>query len=329
MTQQKIRTILRPICEYCSGETRHVIKGPKNNKRIEYRPFCGRSCSLKSTIATKKENGTYVNVAGRGEFYDDSLEWCNNNQTFIIEQYDKGESVLGIQRLSPLKEQCRRKHIEDIINKAGMSVRGIEQNGKILQLEKAKTTSLAKYGYANASSSPNIKNKREETFQKRYGVSNPFQHPEVKEKIYQTNIDRYGHPNPGCHAPRNKKLSYPHRVLSAKLNDYGILHENEVVIYNAEIFSKYKAPRVDIMIGDLVVEVFGDYYHANPIKYLPSDLISLFKGKVEAQEIWARDLVRLEKLGQCGYRTMIVWEYEIKYHLSEVIQRIKNELSYQ
>lgn len=210
---------------------------------------------------------------------------------------------------------------------AHRELRGVKQNGKPLQLELAKATSLKRFGYENASSSPDVKIKRQNTFQERLGVSNPFQSKEVKKRIYEINIQRYGHPNPACHAERNKKLSSPHKKLSDKLNACGIEHLNEAVIYNTLVFSKYKAPRVDILVGNLVVEVFGDYYHANPKKYTGSDLISLFKGKIEAKEIWARDAVRINKLHECGLSTLVVWEFDIKNNLDKVIERIKNELS--
>jgi hypothetical protein len=252
-------------------------------------------------------------------------EWVEENSNLIIVTYTKGHSILHIQSLCPIK--IGRDLIIGVITSAGLPIRGIQQNGKALQLEKARETSRKHYGYDNASSSPEIKQKREKTFLERYGVSNPFQHEGIKKKIGETNIVKYGHPNPGCHHKNSVKLSHPHRMLSEKLFENNITHENEVVIYDASVFTKYKAPRVDIMIGRLVVEVFGDYYHANPRKYLPSDLISLFRGKKQAHEIWSHDFARLEKLCRCGYQTMVVWEYDIKHNLTAVIERIQHELS--
>jgi hypothetical protein len=255
---------------------------------------------------------------------EEAKMWASENSKTILAMYDVGNSVNYIQRAAPIK--MGRDVIEQVLIRSGRELRGIKQNGKSLQLELAKATSLVRFGYENASSSPAIKSKREKTFQKRLGVSNPFQDPDIKKRMEQIKIERYGHPNPACHAERNRKLSSPHKKLSAKLIEHGIEHLNEVVIYNVEVFSKYKAPRVDILIGDLAIEVFGDYYHANPKKYLPSDLISLFKGKKEAQEIWAADKLRIEKLNVCGFKTMVIWEFEIKRNLDIVIERIKDEL---
>lgn len=240
--------------------------------------------------------------------------------------YLDGYSIHGIQQQAPLK--MGRDLIENAIIEAGHQLRGLAQNGKPFQVELARATSIQRFGYANASSSPRVKKKREATFLHRYGVANPFQDKKIKQKIIITNIERYGHPYPGTHAKQRVKISSPHQLLSSALMSVGIDHVNEVVVYRQDVFSKNKAPRIDITIGNFAIEVFGDYFHANPLKYRASDLISRFSGKVEAAKIWEEDALRLQKLRQCGYHTMVVWERDIKTDLPTVINRIQNELEH-
>lgn len=250
--------------------------------------------------------------------------WIAENIKTILMLYSEGHSINAIRKMPPIR--LGRDELEAAITSSGIALRGMAQNGKALQIKMAKVTSLERFGYENASSSPVIKMKRQQTFQARLGVSNPFQDQKIKDRIRETHIRKYGHPYPGAHSLKRTRISGPHQRLSDALAKHGISHHNEVVIYRPDVFSKFKAPRVDILIEGLIVEVFGDYFHANPIKYRASDLISSFKGKCEAASIWESDDNRLQKLQRCGFKTLVVWEYDVKTDLSSVIERIQNEL---
>lgn len=257
---------------------------------------------------------------------DETRLWIETNAETILNLFQEGSSINWIRTIAPV--QLTREDLEKFLIANGCELRGLSQNGKAKQVQMARETSLKKFGYANASSSPTIKQKREETFMKRLGVKNPFQDEGIKERITAGHIAKYGVPNPGIHSPKRIKISRPHAMLSAALHESAIDHRNEVPVYSPDVFSKMKAPRVDILIGDLAVEVFGDYFHANPMKYRPSDLITLFKGASTASEIWERDAERLQKLRLCGYRTLVVWEHDIKKNLSETIRKIQHEIAH-
>lgn len=256
---------------------------------------------------------------------EEGRHWVEQNTKMLVTLYQDGYSILHIQQIAPVK--IGRDLIERCILGVGIPLRGINQNGKAKQIQKAKETSRARFGYENASSSPVVKAKRVKTFLDRIGVENPFQHPGIQSRIRESNIQKYGHPFPGVHSKKRVKISTPHRLLSEALVTVGIQHKNEVVVYNEVIFSKYKAPRADILIGDsFIIEVFGDYYHANPEKYKGSDLISRFRGRVEAQQIWKQDQERTEKLQGAGYQVMIVWEKDIKQDIKQVLKEINAAL---
>lgn len=256
---------------------------------------------------------------------DAAKRWVAENSEILCRSYLQGHSILHLQQQAPIK--VGRDLLQDLLTISGIPLRGLQQNGKPLQVEKARRTSLEKFGVANASSLPEIKAKRAATFLRKLGVENPFQCKKIQQQIRSTCIERYGHPHPGAHSLKRVKISTPHMLLSAALVTSAIQHKNEVVVYNPTIFSKYKSPRIDILIGsNFAVEVFGDYFHANPEKYKPSDLISRFKGKVEARQIWEEDAKRLESLRKCGYQVMVVWEKDIKYNLQQVLKDINAAL---
>ncbi len=58
----------------------------------------------------------------------------------------------------------------------------------------------------------------------------------------------------------------------------------------------------------IVVEVHGDYVHANPAKHKASDVIRLERATYTAREKWADDASRTARLEALGYRVLVVWE---------------------
>lgn len=72
----------------------------------------------------------------------------------------------------------------------------------------------------------------------------------------------------------------------------------------------------------LVIEVQGDLYHCNPLKYKnPNVFVKAIQRTVGEQ--WKRDEIKLASYYRNGYTPIVVWEHDIKKHLSEQIERIK------
>lgn len=63
-----------------------------------------------------------------------------------------------------------------------------------------------------------------------------------------------------------------------------------------------------------VLEVFGDYVHANPSLYKPDDVIRLPGNQYTAAVKWAKDAAKLQKLRAAGYIVIVVWESAFKKH---------------
>ena len=59
----------------------------------------------------------------------------------------------------------------------------------------------------------------------------------------------------------------------------------------------------------LIIEAYGDFWHANPKKYKSSDIV--YDDKT-AKEIWEHDSLRIKELETVGYKILIIWEYELK-----------------
>lgn len=59
---------------------------------------------------------------------------------------------------------------------------------------------------------------------------------------------------------------------------------------------------------ELVVEVYGDYWHANPSIYSDEDILNYpGKGEITASDVRKKDLRRNSFLRDAGYDIVIVW----------------------
>ena len=80
-----------------------------------------------------------------------------------------------------------------------------------------------------------------------------------------------------------------------------------------------------------LIEVNGDYWHANPCIYKGDDQINHPDGYVLASQIWKRDADKRFIAESYGYRVVYVWEAEIKGKdddfVTEIVLKRIGELS--
>lgn len=127
----------------------------------------------------------------------------------------------------------------------------------------------------------------------------------------------------GKHGSRSKISS-----LNKKL--YKVLEELQIQ-YVPEFSLKYKTEEggnrwksYDAKIGNLLIEVNGDYWHANLIKYKEDHIFIFPKSELTAKEVWNMDKYKEDIANAHGYSVMYIWESEINENIEDVKQRIKN-----
>lgn len=93
------------------------------------------------------------------------------------------------------------------------------------------------------------------------------------------------------------------------------LHLREIEdLYQVDILhKKYK----------LVIEVYGDFWHANPEKY-SEDYIVNKKTLKTAKDVWIRDSIRKEKIEKYGYKVLVFWEKDILSKKYDYVEFISN-----
>ena len=97
------------------------------------------------------------------------------------------------------------------------------------------------------------------------------------------------------------RLSKLHQKIREKLllEKFGFVSEQRVGKYFADELNEEKK---------LIVEVYGDYPHANPKKYTDDFTVRLHGQSYTAAEKREQDLIRKKNLENLGYKVIIVWE---------------------
>ena len=221
-----------------------------------------------------------------------------------------------------------------LVKYCGLKLRGAKEASNTKRVRDLyKKTCLNKYGVINVSQAEHIKKKKENAAIEKYGVINVFQAEEIKEKSKNTMLEKYNVTN-SVHLPRRAhtgKISHPHRAIADIILDLGYNLDVEVPnlcrAYNPFLKREY-SPIVDIKLKgyDIVIEIYGDTWHANPQKYKPSDLIPKYEGDTPAEEIWAFDKAREKQIRDAGYELIIIWDSEYHHNKQKTKEKLKNEI---
>ena len=108
--------------------------------------------------------------------------------------------------------------------------------------------------------------------------------------------------SPKCTGSRNPKTT---EVRMVKILDEHNFHR----LRNFFIAYKKTWRTYDFLVeGSLIVEMQGDYYHANPRKYKPDDTIVVAHKRRKAKEIWEYDKEKKALATEHGYKFIAIWE---------------------
>jgi hypothetical protein len=163
------------------------------------------------------------------------------------------------------------------------------------------STCIERYGATNPLSNNTVPRKQmQEKLLKERGVTNVFQLPEVMLKIRDSLVSR----------PESitSRFSSQHREVIEFLRGCGFDPEIEFHIsFPPRGYRSY-----DVKVGTKLIEVHGDYWHANPKKYMSDDIIEWSMGRMTAQQVWDRDEFKRKLALSSGYELFVVWENDWK-----------------
>jgi G:T-mismatch repair DNA endonuclease (very short patch repair protein) len=160
--------------------------------------------------------------------------------------------------------------------------------------------------------------KIKETFKTKYGVDKITDIDGVREKIsnkqsfnyrFLLNDDEKEMVKLKLKSAR-LKIKY-HRVSKLELKIQEILNELNISYCSNINIDGYN---FDILFNNKnILEINGDYWHANPKIYLDTDIIVYPNNNLlKACEVWERDKIKKDKVEMGGYLVNYLWESEIK-----------------
>lgn len=245
-------------------------------------------------------------------------------------------SLLGLKRTSKQERKTNRyrdAYLTAIQNKYGPDVTNISQVKQIQ--DKKKETVAKRYGNYDTY----LQSCREKM---KIGYHKYIQSERVAtalSKRKKTCLEKYGHENFGCGKDAKSKAMATHRntidtwsyeerlarTASARdaVNHRGgysskiekrvqkiLIDLNVEALYNKTILNY----NWDMVISNLILEIQGTMWHADPKKYKATDLIM---GKILAKDIWDKDYRKKKKAEDAGYIVIEIWEDEINSKTDE------------
>jgi len=106
------------------------------------------------------------------------------------------------------------------------------------------------------------------------------------------------------------------KIITNILNDNNISHKSQYWI-NRKSY--------DFKIGNIILEINGDFWHCNPNKY-NEDYIHPYIKKT-ASEIWLKDINKKINAEKKGYEVIYIWEDEIK-NTKDLTELVLNKIKY-
>lgn len=230
-----------------------------------------------------------------------------------------GESTRTGKRTEKIKSTCLERYGATNVLSKGTAI-----------FDKRNKTVKEKYGCDNVFQTTKVKNKIKETmfehfgenfrqivyqrfsdaYLKKIGYDNPFKNPDIIKKIWEKRAQN------GNMVFHKRKISEPHKIVSDWLDENGFEHTNEDMTLHLEIThpdgrTYHPVPDIYLRKYNLIIEIYGNYWHANPQIYKDNDILRTFKGNILASEIRRIDSDRMQKIEQAGYNTLVLWESEI------------------
>jgi G:T-mismatch repair DNA endonuclease (very short patch repair protein) len=240
------------------------------------------------------------------------------------------------------------KAFQFFLNHYGIPKRSISESRLTKEGSKRiKESFFSKYGVENPSQIDEVKEKKRKTFLKNYGVDNIWKSKKYYEWLNDYMLINYGvkriSTNPwgwvDCEESVKKaRIEKFHRgrdkwwetltdeersVIMGKLcssNTFSSKIESRIENSLNRLHISHKRwvnlgnRNFDFKINEsnILIEVNGDFWHANPKIYKSDEFVNFPNGKIKAENIWKRDSDKAKVAEERGFCLIVIWEHDLK-----------------
>jgi len=275
----------KPSCNECGSDKIKFLDIKRG-----YQQFCSIKCSNKNK--DKQEKTKHTNLERFGVI--------NPMLNPEIKKSIEKKNLKNFDNINPfgsekIKEKIRKTNFEKYGNEVASKSKIVKENYKKTCLdkygvethwfnlefrEKIKNKIINKYGVDNVFKNSNIKEKIKNTNIENLGVDNPSKSTEIYKKIKKTNLEKYGNE---CILNLKRVKD---KIKKTNLEKYG----NECIFLSKNFRKKYlnKTSKIekeickqlngkkfnyydkefDIIKGNNIYEIDGDFYHPNKLENL-------------------------------------------------------------
>jgi len=260
-----------------------------------------------------------------------------NKETLTKEYVNENRSLPDLKK----KYGIDYKSIIFLLDYYSIPKRSSSESARTIMLVKSKKTCLERYGVESSFSKGGISyNKRTIILKQKYNVENSFQIPEVIKRINDdTNwINYFGMTRKQKRSVESKSLwanktpqekeewlnksilskssrthgskeTKPEKIIANILIELKISYEYQ---FRIDVSNK-KRYFYDFYLNEIgvIVEINGDYWHANPSKYKYSDVLKTGHKEITALDIWEKDKKKLDFAKKNGFEVIVIWESEM------------------
>ena len=225
-----------------------------------------------------------------------------------------------------VSKNCHLGHCNNCRDRSGNKnpFYGKKHNREMIEKTKRKLSLISKNKWQNKEYREKVVRGVSKPRRKSFGIQqseriknwyrdNPEQRNIRSQKMKKSWID--GKIEPNINSINESKLEKEFRTeLKKKLDG------RKVKKLTLKIGNKWFYPDVKID-KDILVEFYGNYWHANPKMFKPEDVVH---HNLTAKQIWEKDRERIEILKTNGFKVFIVWQSEYQRNKEKVIQTLIN-----
>jgi len=261
----------------------------------------------------------------------------------------KKEYIDNIRSLPDIRKEYNidYKSILYLIDYFGLKRRTCSESSILISVPKQKKTMIENYGVEWSSQLESVKELKRKKCLLKYGVDNVWKSDWFKENRDKFFLEKYGLNISDYNKLHWENLSEEDKVshMVNSIQKACIFSSIELRIkvlldfMSIQYISQMKMNNnkngiyfFDICIGNIIIEINGDFWHANPIKYKKDDILRFPKKEVLCYDIWQKDLLKKKTAIKNGYVVIYIWESFIKkstdLELIEVLKDILENKNY-